>query len=534
MTNEQPTEIWQVEANGRLFDTTFAEMTQWIEEGSLLRVDRVRKGNLRWIEAGKVPALLSVFNAKDRGEPVSLPTVSTTVLGPTSLPPTSSVPVNPPIASHVAGAAAACCMHPEMEAAYSCDTCLNLFCGTCPSSYGGSVKICPMCGAICSKLAVEAAEISVRTAYAPAGNAFGFSDLLNALAYPFKFKGSLVMGALMYAFFSIGQTVTGFGGMFMMSGSIACFMMANTLTFGILANTAENFSQGNIGGNFMPAFDDFSIWDDVVQPFFLSIGVYVSSFGPLIAVVLLAVFFLVGSIGSELNAGQSKAADAVSPELPYAAKAARQSEEIKGLLNKKGDAQQERVDALNDGQASIDEKVERMAPRETDDEEFERLNSMIQQQRKAQLESVVGKAPETRDGESRAFLSQLVGYGSLFLLVAGLCLLWGLFYFPAACAVAGYTQSFAATLNPTVGLDTVRRLGIDYLKILLMTLAIFAMSIIITGVIGAMLSAFDMPGVGNIPAKALSSVIGFYFSVVFSCIIGFALYKGADRLNLAR
>ena len=157
---------------------------------------------------------------------------------------------------------------------------------------------------------------------------------------------------------------------------------------------------------------------------------------------------------------------------------------------------------------------------------------MIQDQRKAQLESVLGKTPETKAKEQSEFLKQVIGYGALFLVIGGLCLLWGLFYFPAACAVAGYTQSFGATLNPTVGLDTIRRLGVDYFKILLMALAIAVMSGFISGVIGAALSAFDMPGVGNVPARAIGSLFTFYFSVVFSCVIGFALYKGADRLKL--
>ena len=113
-------------------------------------------------------------------------------------------------------------------------------------------------------------------------------------------------------------------------------------------------------------------------------------------------------------------------------------------------------------------------------------------------------------------------------------MLWGVFYFPAALAVAGYTRSFAATLNPLVGLDTIRHLGLDYVKILLMGLALGVASGFVSGVLAVVFVAFDMPGVGNIPAKAVGSLFGFYLSVVFSCVIAFALYKAADRLKLAR
>src|SRR5436309_13667501 len=89
MNTDTAQELWQVEANGEIFDTNFAEMTTWIEEGSLLRIDRVRKGNLRWIEAGKVPSLIAFFNAKDDGQP-SPPVVTLTKLGPPSEPPASA------------------------------------------------------------------------------------------------------------------------------------------------------------------------------------------------------------------------------------------------------------------------------------------------------------------------------------------------------------------------------------------------------------------------------------------------------------
>ncbi|MBK6590771.1 MAG: hypothetical protein IPG22_21065 [Acidobacteria bacterium] len=113
-------------------------------------------------------------------------------------------------------------------------------------------------------------------------------------------------------------------------------------------------------------------------------------------------------------------------------------------------------------------------------------------------------------------------------------MLWGLFYFPAASAVAGYTRSFGATLNPAVGLDTIRRLGFDYVKILAFGLLLAIASGMVGGVIGAILSPFDLPRVGNLPATAIGSLFGFYFSVVFSCVIGFALYKNAERLKLFR
>ena len=274
-------EIWEVEANGQTYQTSFDEMTAWINEGSLLRIDRVRKGNFRWIEAGKVPSLFEFFNAKDAAEPPPpvITTTTTEVLGvPTPQPQqfvnAPAVPVSPEPAPD------ACSMHPDAPARYICDTCGNLFCKACPNSYGGNVKICPFCGAMCSAFAEVAAPTQQTYSFQRpmATEGFGFSEFGRALAYPFKFKTSLILGAFMFMLFSIGQGVVGFGGMFMMFSALVCFLLANTLTFGILANTVENFSQGKLDVNFMPTFDDFSLWDDVVHPFFLSIGTYIVSF----------------------------------------------------------------------------------------------------------------------------------------------------------------------------------------------------------------------------------------------------------------
>ncbi|HTH51923.1 MAG TPA: hypothetical protein VL501_08320, partial [Pyrinomonadaceae bacterium] len=148
------------------------------------------------------------------------------------------------------------------------------------------------------------------------------------------------------------------------------------------------------------------------------------------------------------------------------------------------------------------------------------------------LESTFGKTPETYETEKNAMWSRIVGYGAIFLGLGGLALLWGLFYFPAACCVAGYTRSFGATLNPTVGLDTIKRLGGDYAKVLAMSLIILMASAAVSAGLGIVFNAFALPGVGNLPAKFIGSLFGFYLSVVFSCVLGFAIYKAADRLQL--
>jgi hypothetical protein len=538
-------ETWQVDAGGTVYETNFAEMADWIAQGSLLRIDRVKKGNLRWIEAGKVPALTEFFNAKDAAAPPP-PVVTTSsganhvdVLGPSTTSP--ALPMNEDDRpASPAAPADACAVHADAPVAYICDTCCNAFCKACPNSYGGTVRICPFCGAMCKSVAQAVrTKLTEQIWHRSANEKFGFGDFREALAYPLKFKVSLFFGAVMFAFFSLGQSAVSFGGMFMMASSIICFLLANMLTFGVLANTIDNFAQGKIGGNFMPSFDDFSLWDDVVHPFFLSIGIYITSFGPLILTMIVAVFFLLSSMNSGTDGIRSDATRTINPDLPYAANAMQQSQAVKELLNKTNAQQEKRVAELSESPAAFAGQAAPATPApgpppsaEDEEKHFQDLNNMIQESRKAQLESAIGKTPETRAKERSALVSKVLGYGVVFLLVAGLCLFWGLFYFPAACCVAGYTRSFVATLNPSVGLDTIKRLGGDYFKILLMGFAVALMSGFISGVLGLLLGAFDLPGVGNLPAKFIGSLFGFYFSVVFSCVLGFAIFKAADRLQL--
>ena len=159
---------------------------------------------------------------------------------------------------------------------------------------------------------------------------------------------------------------------------------------------------------------------------------------------------------------------------------------------------------------------------------------MATESRKQQLESVVGKTPETREREQAEMIRSLLNLAAPIVVIGFITFLWGLFFFPAACAVAGYTRSFLATINPLVGLDTIRRLGIDYVKILAMCAVLLVFSLFASFTFGAFLAVFDLPGMGNLVAKGIGAVITFYISVVFSCILGFALFKAGDRLGLAR
>jgi hypothetical protein len=574
ITNYQ--EIWQIDIGGEIYEASFEIMAQWIYEGSLLPQDKVRRGNLRWIEAQKVPALLQFFNGKEQGLPppvfsstdaISQNTVEiqptqnqltvsenpyqtnlfttpepqnhqattvqqtdnyrTNIVTPPENYQSNQISSQPSYTANFvdsaqtsqnpfeqfppqnAPAGNACVMHPDAAVAFLCETCGNGFCPACPKSYGGSVKICPFCGAMCepiTKVQQKAVE-SVRY-HTAISKGFGFEDFFNALAYPFKFRVSLIAGAIMFMFFQLGQSAAAMGmSIFLMGAAICCWMLSNMLTFGILANTVENFSQGKINLNFMPDFDDFSLWDDVVHPFFLSLGTYLVSFGLLFIFIAGLVYFTWTTFNGNAPISMEKRIEMAQKE------------------------QEERRDKVA---AEFKENHPELYTETEEDKELEQLQKDLQFQRKKEIESVAGKTPEEEAQDRQEMISNFKQLGLPAVGVAILLMFWGLFYFPAACLVAGYTRSFWATLNPAIGLETIKLLGWDYLKILVMLFIISAAIYFLTILLGVIFYAFNMPSIGNIPAKAVGSLIGFYFSVVFAVILGFALYKNSEKLKLFR
>src|SRR3954463_1052279 len=63
------TEVWQLETHDGVYQADLPTLKQWVAEGIVLPTDKVRKGALKWIEAGRVPALRRVFEGEEVPEP---------------------------------------------------------------------------------------------------------------------------------------------------------------------------------------------------------------------------------------------------------------------------------------------------------------------------------------------------------------------------------------------------------------------------------------------------------------------------------
>ena len=480
---ENQNEIWQVNVNGQIYETSFEAMIQWINDGSLLPQDKVRRGNLRWLEAGKTSLLYGFFNAKELGiaaPPIisSIETSSIIKSNPVSGEVRSSinnlqVNVTEQPLSAITGQNFApqnthnfspqiintdvCAKHIGVPPVYICSACSSVFCKACPNSYG-SVKICPACGEMCHL--IEAVKNKEKQNRRPL-TGFGFMDFANALAYPFKFPVSLILGTILFVFFTIGQSVTAIGGAYLFYGAIVCAMLANTLTFGILSNAVENIGQGKLESDFMPSFDDFSAWDDVIHPFFLSIGVYLVSFGLFIILLVGFVWYSIGSIGETMKQ------PAVAGSVPESKSDLSSGKQVSNL--KKLSEQLNRNNQFQNGEMPDSNQIAKSQfPAKTEEEANQRFRQeMLNGTEGGRGEQNTGQSNVEQKPDMKNAISSLLKTAGVILIPLSLALLWGLFYFPAACAVAGYTRSFTAVLNPLVGLDTIKRLGLDYVKILL-------------------------------------------------------------------
>ena len=392
-------EVWRVSTIEGIFETDLESLKQWIVEGCVLPTDKVSKGNLSWIEAGRVPQLKGAFS----GEPA----------------PASAQKIS------FETFAQACHNHPDAPPDYVCRMCGALLCKQCPKFAAGKVPVCSLCGDLCHEYRAVT-EKSARAAFQSSG--FGMEDFARAIQYPLQHKFALVTGALMYG----ALMFAGF------RGAIVAWMVL----FGCISHVISQVAWGRLNRSFMPDFSAFSLWDDLVLPVFLGLGIMIVSFGPLIALVFALIFGVV-------SGGAGSSADASDPA---------------GFLR---------------------------------------------------------------------YLLEYSGSATLILLLFLLFIGWGLFYYPMALTVAGYTQSLGSVLNPLVGLDTIRRMGVTYFKGFAMVVTVQLVSFLVGGTVSFLASPFALPYMGNLFANFVNATFTFYFNLVIACILGLSLFKCADRLGIA-
>jgi hypothetical protein len=490
-------ELWRVSTPEGVFETDLETLQQWITEGCVAKTDKVSKGNLNWIDAGRVPKLKGAFN----GDPVVIPVVIAAQPQATAPPIepeqageriSHAVPSEPPqdvwaptTQTSNSGAAPSnvCYNHPETPTKYLCRICSAALCGECPNYAGASkIPLCPLCGDLCKPYA-EIRTKAVSLEFQSSG--FGVSDFTRAIRYPLQHKTALVSGALIYGFLLIA----GF------YGSIAGYV----IMFGCMSHVISQVAWGRLNRSFMPDFSEFNFMDDLVTPAFLGIGITIVTWGPVLVLLLALLFGILSGPGRAILG-------APSPE------SAPQSSALSP----------EDLAVLMDPNA--------------DPKKLEEANKKLTQlQPGAQISEAAERSKKEQNDPAAGIrnLAPLLGAGMVVVLLLLVGLAWAIFYYPMALAVAGYTQSFASVINPLVGLDTIRRMGATYFKAFGMVLLIQVVALIVTVIVAKITAPLALPFVGNLPAKFIDGTVTFYFNLVIACVLGLSLYKCADRLDIA-
>src|SRR5687768_5674914 len=155
-------EVWRVSTVEGVFETDLDTLRQWIVEGSVLPTDKVSKGSLNWIDAGRAPMLKAAFNGEVVPAEARPPAETTELQAAVQELPASVVPASfetPPVVATApaaaspampGGVAETCCNHPGVAPRYLCRMCAGLFCDECPKFVSASkIPICPSCGDLC-------------------------------------------------------------------------------------------------------------------------------------------------------------------------------------------------------------------------------------------------------------------------------------------------------------------------------------------------------------------------------------------------
>ena len=480
-------EQWRVSTVDGEFETDLETLRLWISEGAVAPTDKVSKGKLNWIDAGRAPMLKAAFQGEYVAPAVTQPVPPAPAEAAWQEEPLQhsgsfdyddAIPPAPDF-QDPAALPTACYNHPEVTPYYICPSCATGLCEGCAKFMDEHrIATCPLCSEFC-KVYEDVKARADGIAFQSSG--FGADDFVRAIRYPLQHKVALLFGALVYGLLLLGG----------LRGSVIAFV----IMFGCMSHVISQVAWGRLNRSFMPDFSEFSLWDDLVVPIFLGVGITIVTWGPVIVLVA-ALFFGVLNAGTNAlhpGAGQTESAPTAADLAPLTDPNADP---------KKLEEANKKLDELRPG-AQIAQEAER-SKNETSDPN-----------------------PALR------MILPFLGAGILLAVLLLISLAWAIFYYPMALAVAGYTQSFGAVINPMVGIDTIRRMGATYFKAFGMVLFVQAVGLVVGALIAVVTSPFALPFFGNLPGTFIGGTFTFYFNLVISCLLGLSLFKCGDRLGIS-
>ena len=222
------------------------------------------------LSAGNAPASAPAATAAvtSAAEP---PRVGIRVAAHDAPPPPPSVPASyiPDEYSESLEAPAMCKYHPKSASRYMCPQCQLHYCELCVTTRPGGERT----GKFCRKCSAECVAMNVQLIAPMDHHANFFSSIPGAFAYPLKAKSLsfLIIGTLFFALVD-----------FLGSYSLYLRIVYIGYTFAYLQRLIHTAAQGS---DEAPGWPDMSaFWDDIMIPFFQTMGLFLICFGPAIGI----------------------------------------------------------------------------------------------------------------------------------------------------------------------------------------------------------------------------------------------------------
>lgn len=428
--------LWEVEVEGRVYCGELTEIIDWINEGAVLPRHKVRRGNLRWLPAKRVPELSPYFKrvvrsgseapAAEGVESVhGFENFGTQIVG-------GGAAASPAAAAQPerkAKPSRFCVVHRELRSEYVCGVCRRSYCRVCPKRYGSDVRLCPSCGAVCITFAEAQNNIfspgAINRPYARKGltgeNDRKFfdtkiqpRDIWESLAYPLSAWGDLAVAVLIFVPLFAAMITAVRGSISNVAASAAAAAIAFGAAFCILSNVCRTEKLQLDPPTFLPRFREGV--EGLLRPLGRAIAVAAASFG----------LFAVLAAGSAGYAWYQFSASVDLVETEMRAAAARH--------------------AAAQPVAAVDKLVE--------------------QRRWMIVDAVVGENGAAEDTAPIRIVRAVMMLSVTLLAPMGIAFVLGLILLPAACGAVIEKSSARTLLNPVNALRVLKQYGFDYIKLL--------------------------------------------------------------------
>lgn len=357
-----------------------------------------------------------------------------------------------------------CVTHPQVRSQSICPQCFAGYCPECENRVNNAI-VCRSCEALC----IRASEYEERLERDRQRARPMMEELGTILSYPMRDPLAWALLAIITWVFAV------LGNFSIMHGKMVAVLFSQGLLMAYCFTALSRVSGGNMK-DFMPDIGEIG---DLVRSLKLGVSALVAGSGPLLVMVLLIPgLALFGGLG-QMTGEEAEA----QPAAPILAEA---------------------VPAGDEGAPVTEEDVEAVAGED------------------GEAEAAPAGAPAGMTSAEAAAGLKLLGIAVWVLFLGGLALVWKVVYTPVALTVAGLSRSALSTLNPVVGIDTIKRMGGVYWQ----AMAIYTVVAAVQWVTGVALGFIPLAG------GLARSFVDAYAYLVIGCTLGLAVFKKAPELGL--